>query len=49
VNKNVKSIIIGKKRSVTKAQMLLNVEDFMHGRKNDRKQVQKYFQISLVR
>jgi len=49
VNQDVKTNIIGKKRPVNKAQMRTNVEDFMNGRKNDRKQVQKYFHVSHVR
>jgi transposase len=49
VNQDVKTNIIGKKRPVNKAQMRTNVEDFMNGRKNDRRQVQKYFHVSHVR
>jgi transposase len=49
VNQDVKTNIIGKKRPINKAQMRTNVEDFMNGRKNDRKQVQKYFHVSQVR
>jgi len=49
VNQDVKTNIIGKKRPINKAQMRTNVEDFMNGRKNDRKQVQKYFHVSHVR
>jgi transposase len=49
VNQDVKTNIIGKKRPVNKAQMRTNVEGFMNGRKNDRKQVLKYFHVSHVR
>lgn len=49
VNQDVKTNIIGKKRPINKAQMRTNVENFMNGRKNDRKQVQKYFHVSHVR
>ena len=49
VNQDVKTNIIGKKRPINKAQMRTNVEDFMQKRKNDRKQVQKYFHVSHVR
>lgn len=49
VNQDVKTNVIGKKRPVNKAQMRMNVEDFMYSRKNDRRQVQKYFHVSHVR
>ena len=49
VNQDVKTNIIGKKRPVNKAQMRNNVEEFMYKRKNDKKQVQKYFHVSHVR
>lgn len=49
VNQDVKTNIIGKKRPINKVQMRTNVEDFMNSRKNDRKQVQKYFHVSHVR
>lgn len=49
VNQDVKTNIIGKKRPINKAQMRTNVEDFMNGRKNDKKQVRKYFHVSHVR
>ncbi len=49
VNQDVKTNVIGKKRPINKAQMRTNVEDFMNSRKNDRKQVQKYFHVSHVR
>jgi len=49
VNQDVKTNIIGKKRPINKAQMRTNIEDFMNGRKNDRKQVQKYFHVNHVR
>ncbi len=49
VNQDVKTNIIGKKRPINKAQMRNNVEGFMNGRKNDKKQVQKYFHVSHVR
>ncbi|MDE3213810.1 MAG: transposase, partial [Bacteroidota bacterium] len=46
---DVKTNIIGKKRPINKDQMRTHVEDFMNGRKNDKKQVQKYFHVSHVR
>lgn len=49
VNQDVKTNVIGKRRPINKAQMRDNVEDFMNKRKNDRKQVQKYFHVSHVR
>ena len=49
VNQDVKTNIIGKKRPINKAQMRINVEDFMTKRKNDKKQVQKYFHEKHVR
>jgi len=49
VNQDVKTNIIGKQRPINKAQMRMNVEDFMYSRKNDRRQVQKYFHVSYVR
>jgi transposase len=49
VNQDVKTNVIGKKRPINKEQMITNVEDFMNKRKNDRKQVQKYFLEKHVR
>lgn len=49
VNQDVKTNVIGKKRPINKAQMRSNVEDFMYSRKNNRRQVQKYFHVSHVR
>lgn len=49
LNQDVKTNVIGKKRPINKAQMRTNVEDFMNKRKNDRKQVQKYFHEKHVR
>jgi transposase len=49
VNQDLKTNVIGKKRPLNKAQMRVNVEYFMNKRKNDRKQVQKYFHVSHVR
>jgi len=49
VNQDVKTNVIGKKRPINKAQMRTNVEEFMNKRKNDKKQVQKYFHVSHVR
>lgn len=49
VNQDLKTNIIGKKRPINKAQMKNNVEDFMTKRKNDKKQVQKYFHEKHVR
>ena len=48
VNQDLKTNIIGKKRPINKAQMRNNVEEFMNKRKNDRRQVQKYFHVSHV-
>jgi transposase len=49
VNQDVKTNVIGKKRPINKAQMRNNVETFMQKRKNDKKQVQKYFHEKHVR
>lgn len=49
LNQDVKTNVIGKKRPINKAQMRANVEGFMKARKNDRKQVQKYFHQKHVR
>lgn len=49
LNQDVKTNVIGKKRPINKAEMRMNVEDFMNKRKNNRKQVQKYFHASHVR
>jgi len=49
LNQDVKTNIIGKKRPINKEQMRTNVEDFMNQRKNNRKQVQKYFHQKHVR
>lgn len=49
VNQDVKTNVIGKKRPINKDEMRRNVEDFMYSRKNDRRQVQKYFHVSYVR
>lgn len=48
VNQDLKTNVIGKKRPINKAQMKMNVEEFMNNRKNDRKKVQKYFHASHV-
>lgn len=49
VNQDLKTNVIGKQRPINKAQMLNNVEYFMRNRKNDKKQVQKYFHVKHVR
>jgi len=49
VNQDVKTNVIGKKRPINKTQMRTNVENFMNRRKNDQRQVQKYFHVSHVR
>ena len=49
VNQDVKTNIIGKKRPINKAQMKINVEDFMLKRKKDKTQVKKYFHEKHVR
>lgn len=49
VNQDLKTNVIGKKRPINKEEMKKNVEDFMNRRKNDRKQVRKYFHVSHVR
>jgi transposase len=48
VNQDLKTNVIGKKRPINKAQMRNNVEEFMNKKKNDKKQVQKYFHVSHV-
>ena len=49
VNQDLKTNVIGKKRPINKAQMRSNVEEFMNKRKNNKRQVQKYFHESHVR
>ena len=49
VNQDLKTNIIGKKRPVNKAQMKNNAEEFMYKRKNNKKQVQKYFHASHIK
>lgn len=49
VNQDVKTNIIGKKRAINKIEMKSNVVDFMMKRKNDKRQVQKYFHEKHVR
>lgn len=49
LNQDVKTNVIGKKRPINKAEMRTNVEDFMFNRKNNKKQVQKYFHQKHVR
>ena len=49
LNQDVKTNVIGKKRPINKAQMRSNVTDFMNKRKNNRKQVQKYFHVTHVK
>ncbi|MFT4093522.1 MAG: IS630 family transposase [Niabella sp.] len=49
LNQDVKTNVIGKRRPVNKAEMRANVENFMNERKNNKKQVQKYFHADHVR
>jgi len=49
VNQDLKTNIIGKNRPINKAQMRVNVEDFMCNRKQDKTQVKKYFHNKHVR
>lgn len=49
VNQDLKTNVIGKKRPANKTQMKNNVEEFMNKRKNDKKQVQKYFHGTHVK
>jgi transposase len=49
LNQDVKTNVIGKKRPINKAEMRTNVEDFMYKRKNNKKQVQKYFHEKHVK
>ncbi|MFT4154684.1 MAG: transposase [Parafilimonas sp.] len=50
LNQDIKTNVIGKKRPINKAEMRANVENFMHERKNNKKQVQKYyFHVKHVR
>lgn len=49
LNQDVKTNVIGKKRPINKQQMRDNVEGFMNERKNNKKQVQKYFYGHHVR
>jgi transposase len=49
VNQDLKTNVIGKKRPINKTEMRNNVEEFMAKRKNDKRQVQKYFHEKHVR
>ncbi|MEK7227073.1 MAG: IS630 family transposase, partial [Bacteroidota bacterium] len=49
VNQDVKTNVIGKKRPINKQQMRKNVVSFMRKRKNNKKQVKKYFHEKHVR
>jgi len=49
VNQDLKTNVIGKKRPINKGQMKNNVEEFMNKRKNNKKQVMKYFHEKHVR
>lgn len=49
LNQDVKTNVIGKKRPINKAEMRTNVENFMNERKNNKRQVQKYFHAEHVR
>lgn len=49
VNQDVKTNVIGKKRPINKEEMKNNVLSFMNHRKRNKKQVQKYFNVSHVR
>lgn len=49
VNQDVKTNVIGKKRPINKAQMKINVNEFMYKRKKDKRLVQKYFHEKHVR
>ena len=49
VNQDVKTNVIGKKRPINKAQMKNNVDEFMTKRKNNKKQVRKYFNEKHVK
>lgn len=49
MNQDVKTNVIGKKRPINKAQMKINVNEFMYKRKKDKRQVQKYFHEKHVR
>ena len=49
LNQDIKTNVIGKKRPINKEQMKNNVTSFLTNRKNDKKQVQKYFHGKHVR
>ena len=49
VNQDLKTNVIGKKRPINKDQMKNNVEEFMTKRKNNKRQVKKYFHESHIR
>ena len=49
LNQDIKTNVIGKKRPVNKEQMKNNVTVFLSNRKNDKKQVRKYFHGKHVR
>jgi transposase len=49
LNQDIKTNVIGKKRPMNKEQMKNNLTLFLNQRKNDKKQVQKYFHGKHVR
>lgn len=49
LNQDIKTNVIGKKRAINKKQMKGNVTKFMYRRKNNFKQVQKYFHEKHVK
>ncbi len=49
LNQDIKTNIVGKQRPINKSQLKLNVENFMNKRKDDKKQVRKYFHAKHVR
>ena len=49
LNQDIKTNIVGKQRPINKSQLKLNVENFMNKRKEDKKQVQKYFHAKHVK
>jgi len=49
INQDIKTNVIGKKRPINKEQMRKDVEKFIHKRKKNKKQVQKYFHQKHVR
>jgi transposase len=49
LNQDIKTNVIGKKRPINKEQMRTSINEFMYKRKNNKRQLQKYFHQKNVR